>query len=202
MIAMKSPHPSDQDAPVRRTHDDFDYAARLLEATDGVPAAPAGLYRPVPWARWTCALAGSAMSLAFLSWAFFAWIYPPEVVREAMVHEHRESTLRGDFQQDKRPMLRAMGLRDTASLPGLLQLQRPCEISGQTVYHLTTFMEKGGGIVTIMAFATPLANAPSGGGSWMGRHWRFVHGTPGKTILLLADNARVLNVTEQVLKKG
>jgi hypothetical protein len=34
---------------------------------------------------------------------------------------------------------------------------------------VTTFLEKGGGIVTILAFDQPLPNAPAGQGRWMGR---------------------------------
>ena len=126
-----------------------------------------------------------------------------ELVREALVHEHREATLRGDFQSDKRPMLEAMGLREGATLPGLMQLQRPCDIDGHTAYHVTTFFEKGGGMVTILAFEKSLPDVRLGEhGSWMGRYWRFADGMPGKTVLLLADNARVLKETERLLKSG
>ena len=137
------------------------------------------------------------------AWAFLAFLYPPELVREALVHEHREATLRGDFQPDKRPMLEAMGLRDGATLPGLMQLQRPCDIDGHSAYHVTTFFEKGGGMVTILAFEQALPDVRAGEhGSWMGRHWRFADGLPGRTVLLLADNARVLTETEHLLRMG
>lgn len=193
---------SEHDAFINWTQADLDLACRLKDATDVCQPPPSHLYKPVPWARLGCVLSSGVMSMVFAVWAFFTWIYPPELVREALVHEHRESTLRGDFQNDKQPMLMAMGLRSEAHLPGLLQLQRPCDISGKTAYHVTTFMETGGGIVTILAFAEPLPDAPSGQGQWMGRHWRFVRGTPGKTILMLADNAKVLNITEQLLKNS
>jgi hypothetical protein len=55
-------------------------------------------------------------------------------------------------------------------------------------------------MVTILAFEKPVPNAPSGHGSWLGRHWRFVEGVSGKTILLLADNPQVLGATELFLK--
>ena len=186
------------------TADDFAISAALKDAVD-VPDAPAGLYKKPRYARAASALAGSALTLALGVWGFYTWIYPPELVREALIHEHREATLRGDFQKNKLPMLIAMGLKDGASLPGLLQLQRPCEIAGRTAYHLTTFIEKGGGIVTILAFADPVVlpysgSAPTGQGGWLGRHWRFVEGNPGKTILLLADNPKVLRETERLLK--
>lgn len=42
--------------------------------------------------------------------------------------------------------------------------------------------------------------APTGQGDWFGCHWRFVEGAPAKTILLLADNAKVLAETECLLK--
>ena len=186
------------------TADDFAMSAALKDAMD-VPDAPAGLYKKPRYARAASALTGSVLTLVLGVWGFYAWIYPPELVREALIHEHREATLRGDFQKNKLPMLMAMGLKDGASLPGLLQLQRPCEIAGRTAYHLTTFIEKGGGIVTILAFAEPVVlpssgSAPTGQGGWLGRHWRFVEGSPGKTILLLADNPKVLRETERLLK--
>jgi hypothetical protein len=187
---------------VRWTHADFELAAALKDATD-VPDAPASLYRRVPWRRSAAVLAGSLASLVVAAWAFAALIYPPELVREALVHEHREATLRGDFQPDKTPMLAAMGLRPGAVLPGLMQLQRPCDIDGHVAYHVTTFLEKGGGMVTILAFERPLPEALAGRqGSWMGRHWRFTRDIPGKTVLLLADNARALSETERLLKSG
>src|SRR5690606_14753820 len=127
---------------------------------------PASLYRPVRWSR-TAAFAGAAtLALAVGAASFYAWIYPPALVRDAMRHEHREATLRGDFQQHKAPMLFALGLAENAALPGLLQLQRPCEIAGKKAYHVTTFLEKGGGMVTMLAFERPLADAPSGHGRW------------------------------------
>lgn len=183
------------------TEADFTIAAALKDATD-VPQPPASLYRRVRWERSAGVLAGFLLTVGLSAAAFFQWMYPPELVREAMIHEHREATLRGDFQKNKLPMLMAMGLRDGGSLPGLLQMQRPCEIAGKTAYHLTTFIEKGGGIVTILAFADAMPIAPRGEGQWMGRHWRFAEGLPGKTVLLLADNAMVLSVTEDLLKKG
>lgn len=178
---------------------DFELAAALKDATE-VPDAPACLYRRVPWRRSSAALGGAVLGLALGGWAFMDRVYPPELVREAMVHEQRESTLRGDFQPDKTPMLRALGLRDGAALPGLLQLQRPCDIDGRMAYHVTTFLEKGGGIVTILAFEQPIPNAPTGQGRWMGRHWRIAEVAPGKTILLLADNAKALEETERLLR--
>jgi len=186
----------------RWTHADFAFAAALKDATEASDA-PASLYRHVPWRRSAAAFVGAFAVAVLGAWAFLAFLYPPELVREALVHEHREATLRGDFQQDKRPMLAAMGLREDATLPGLMQLQRPCDIDGHVAYHLTTFLEKGGGMVTILAFESPLPTELAGTrGSWMGRHWRFAQGLPGKTILLLADNDRALTETERLLKRG
>jgi hypothetical protein len=187
---------------VHWTHADFELAAALKDATE-VPDAPASLYRDVPWRRSAGLVAGTVASLAIGVWAFNAFFYPPELVREALVHEHREATLRGDFQPDKRPMLEAMGLRPGATLPGLMQLQRPCDIDGHNAYHVTTFLEKGGGMVTILAFEGAVPSELAGKhGNWMGRHWRFTRGLPGKTVLLLADNARVLAETERMLKSS
>ena len=198
---MNSNRTNDSSKKALWTEADFNIAAALKDATD-VPQPPASLYRRVRWERSAGVLAGFLVTVGLSAAAFFQWLYPPELVREAMIHEHREATLRGDFQKNKLPMLMAMGLRDGGSLPGLLQMQRPCEIAGKTAYHLTTFIEKGGGIVTILAFAQPMPGAPVGEGQWMGRHWRFAEGLPGKTVLLLADNAKVLSVTEDLLKKG
>lgn len=198
---MTAEHPDPSARQVPWTRFDFLMAASLKDAT-GAPEAPLSLYKPVPWRRTVAALTGAVLSLGLGVWFFFAWVYPPQLVREAMVHEHREATLRGDFQKNKLPMLHAMGLREGASLPGLVQLQRHCEIAGRKAYHLTTFIEKGGGMVTILAFEQPVPGAPSGHGVWMGRYWRFVEGVPGRTILMLADNPKVLTETERFLKKG
>ncbi len=197
---MMIDHPP-QHARPEWTSGDFATSAALKDAMD-VPDAPVGLFRKPRYARAASALAGSTLTLALSIWGFYAWIYPPELVREALVHEHREAMLRGDFQKNKLPMLMAMGLKNGASLPGLLQLQRPCEIAGKTAYHLTTFIEKGGGIVTILAFAEPVKSALTGQGGWLGRHWRFVEDSPGKTILLMADNPKVLRETERLLKQS
>jgi hypothetical protein len=183
------------------TRDDFEFAASLKSAID-VPDAPPALYRPIPWhgSPWVLGLA--VLPLVIGAWAFFSFVYPPPLVRDALVHEYREATLRGDFQPDKRPMFDALGVPAGAALPGLLQLQRPCEIDGRTAYHVTTFIEKGGGMVTILAFDRPVSEVrPGQQGRWMGRHWRVAEMTPGRTVLLLADNARVLTETERFLKK-
>ena len=180
---------------------DFELAAALKEATE-VPDAPASLYRRVSWRGSALALGSATLAVALAAWAFVGLVYPPELVREALVHEQREATLRGDFQPDKTPMLRALGLPDGAALPGLLQLQRPCDIDGRKAYHVTTFLEKGGGIVTILAFDPALPNPPTGQGRWFGRHWRFAEIAPGRTVLMLADNAKVLLETERLLRSG
>lgn len=198
---MKSRRDFDSDHRLRWEHTDFELAAALKEATDA-PDAPRGLYRRVPWRRSASVLAAATLAVALGAWAFVDSIYPPPLVRDALIHEEREATLRGDFQPDKAPLLRAMGLPDGARLPGLLQLQRPCDIDGHMAYHVTTFLEKGGGIVTILAFDRPLAEPPSGRGQWLGRYWRFAEIVPGRTILLLGDNARALVETEHLLKTG
>lgn len=187
---------------VRWTHADFELSAALKEATE-VPEAPISLYRQVPWRRSAAVLSGIAMSIVLAAWAFTTFLYPPELVREAIVHEHSEATLRGDFQPNKAPMLEAIGLRADAMLPGLMQLQRPCDIDGHNAFHITTFLEKGGGMVTILAFQETMPMDLAGKqGNWMGRYWRFAQGMPGKTVLLLADNARALAETERLLKSS
>lgn len=52
------------------------------------------------------------------------------------------------------------------------------------------FLEKGGGMVTILAFEKPIADAPTG------------RQLGGKTVLLLADNPRVLFETGRLLRRG
>ena len=198
---MKNDHNLTSGHAERWRRADFELAAALKDATE-VPEVPPSLYRRVPWRRSAAVLGGAVLSVALGAWVFVGHVYPPELVREALVHEQRESTLRGDFQPNKTPMFRALGLRDGAALPGLLQLQRPCDIDGRMAYHVTTFLEKGGGIVTILAFDQPLPNPSTGQGQWMGRHWRFAEVVPGKTILLLADNAKVLAETERLLRAG
>jgi hypothetical protein len=185
----------------RWTRADFELAAALKEGTE-VPDAPPSLYRPVPWRRAAFASAGALAALVLGGWAFVEYAVPPQIVREAFVHEEREATLRGDFQPDKTAMLRALGMRDGATLPGLVQLQRPCDIDRHMAYHVTTFLEKGGGIVTILAFEQALPDAPAGQGRWFGRHWRFADVAPGKTVLLLGDNEKALATTERYLKQG
>jgi hypothetical protein len=198
---MTTPHDVDSNQRLRWEHADFELAAALKEATDA-PDAPRGLYRRVPWRRTAAGVSAAVLALALGVGAFVDSVYPPPLVRDALVHEEREATLRGDFQPDKAPLLRAVGLPDGAHLPGLLQLQRPCDIDGHMAYHVTTFLEKGGGIVTILAFDRPLPEPPAGHGQWLGRYWRFAEIVPGRTILLLGDNARALVVTEHLLKTG
>lgn len=188
----------------RWAHADFELASALKDATEPVDAQEASLalYRTVPWRRSAALLGAAFIAIALGAWAFVAWVYPPELVRVAMIHEHREATLRGDFQPDKEPMLAAIGVPPGTTLPGLLQLQRPCDIDGRMAYHLTTFLEKGGGMVTILAFEHPVADLPAAGqGQWMGRYWRFAKGLKGRTVLLLADNPQVLAETEHLLRQ-
>jgi hypothetical protein len=199
---MSTERISSREHHVPWTRDDFEFAASLKGATE-VSEAPPSLYRTIPWQRspWTLALAMLPLMLG--AWAFVSFVYPPPLVREAMIHENREATLRGDFQPDKRPMFDAMGIRPGTALPGLMQLQRPCDIDGRTAYHLTTFIEKGGGMVTILAFDNPVPDVrPGQQGNWMGRYWRVADLSPGHTVLLLSDNARVLTETERFLKQG
>ncbi len=181
---------------------DFEYAALLKGATDA-GAAPAGLLRPIPWHRSIWAPVAAALPLALVVWGLVAWIVPPQVVRDAMVHEHREATLRGDFQPDKAALLAALGLPAGTTLPGLVQLQRPCDVAGRSAFHVTTFIEKGGGMVTMLAFDKPLPELHVGEhGRWLGRYWRVASEAGGHTVLLLADNAQVLAETQAFLHRG
>lgn len=198
---MERPSPSAPPGPAW-TDADFDIAARLKSAA-AAPDAPVALLRRVPWygSRWM--LLPLLATLLLGGWGFVDLVYPPPLVREAITHEYREATLRGDFQPDKAPMYAAIGMGRNGSVPGLIQLQRPCDIDGRPAYHLTTFIERGGGMVTILAFARPVPEARAGEqGSWLGRHWRFAEVSPGRTVLMLADNARVLVEAERALQGG
>lgn len=204
---MSTDLPNDrrQAAQARWAHVDFKLASALKDATEPGHAheAARALYRAVPWRRSAALLGAGLLAITLGAWAFVAWVYPPELVRVAMIHEHREATLRGDFQPDKGAMLAAIGVPPGTTLPGLLQLQRPCDIDGRMAYHLTTFLEKGGGMVTILAFEHPVVDLPATGqGQWMGRYWRFAKGLKGRTVLLLADNPQVLAETERLLRQG
>ncbi len=199
---MNNSHRPESPDGLRWDQADFEFAALLKCSTDA-GEAPAALLRRVPWQRSVWAPVAAALPLALAVWGLVAWIVPPQVVRDAMVHEHREATLRGDFQPDKSALLTALGMPPGTTLPGLVQLQRPCDIAGRSAFHVTTFMEKGGGMVTMLAFDKVLPELhPGETGRWMGRYWRVSTGASGRTVLLLADNAQVLAETEAFLHRG
>lgn len=164
-----------------------------------VPSAPVHLLRKEkcnPWVVISGLLAAGLIGAAVTAWV---WLSPPQIVKEAWQHELREQMLRGDFLPDSSVLNARLGLKAGEPLPGLVQLKRPCLISGQTVYHITTFME-GKGWVTIMAFTRPVPGA-KGEGRWFKGYWKFIQARQEAPVLLLADNAQALNAAVQSLRE-
>jgi hypothetical protein len=114
---------------------------------------------------------------------------PPQLVRGAIEHEHRERMLRGSFM-DPAELLRHLGLDPGKAVPGAAQLLRPCDIDGRLVYHLTTFFDKGG-MVTVFAFDQPAALS-EGSGWWGNAYWQVVTSRDGKPLVLVAESRAVL----------
>ena len=196
--------PSTRDGPAAPSWDatDAELAALLRQATDEAEP-PARLLREPSGARAAWAAVIALLAVGLLAWGLIDSSVPPQVVRDAMLHEHREATLRGDFQPDKQPLRLALGLPQGGTLPGLVQLERPCDIAGRKAFHVTTFIENGGGMVTLLAFDKTLPELrPGETGRWFGRYWRVARGTDGNTVLLLADNAPVLAETAALLHGG
>ena len=142
---------------------DFEFAAALKDATDVARSSSFALSRRA-MAPIVGSLAGVLIAAAVSALGLRPLLLSAAAGAHALMHEQREATLRGDFQRDKVPMLRALGQPDHGMIPGLLQLQRPCDIDGRMAYHVTTFIEQGGGIVTILAFAKPVPGCAHG--SW------------------------------------
>jgi hypothetical protein len=170
---------------------DFDLRARAELSLAYEPGeVPEHLLRHTPWHAHRGVRAGVAASLLIA--ACFATLFslrPPEIVREAIEHEYFERTLRGNFMPE-RDMLAHMGLADAKSVPGFPQLMRPCEIDDRLVYHLTTFVEKGG-MVTVFSFDQPVP-LREGAGWWSNVHWQVVTGRDGRPLLLVSQQAKAI----------
>ena len=118
---------------------------------------------------------------------------PPMLVRGAIEHESHERTLRGSFM-DAGALLRHLGLGSRQTVPGSMQLMRPCDIDGNRVYHLTTFFEKGG-MVTVFGFDRPVV-LTEGKGWWGNVHWQVVTSRDGKPLVLVAESSAALAVAK------
>lgn len=183
-------------------HDDgaFDLRARAEMALAFEPGAPPAhlLRKPPRWiARRGVQRLVAGLLLASTGVGTVLAMRPPELVRGAIEHEYYERTLRGSFM-DPRQLLARIGLGDAKVMPGFPQLMRPCEIEGQLVYHLTTFIEKGG-MVTVFAFDQPV-NLKDGSGWWNNVYWQVLRSRDGKPLVLVAQRRRALTVAQAQLQ--
>lgn len=116
---------------------------------------------------------------------------PPALVRGAIEHEYYERTLRGNFMASEK-ILSQMGLPEKQAIPGFTQLMRPCDIDGHLVYHLTTFIEKGG-MVTVFAFDQAVALDDTQG--WWGNvYWQVLRSRSDKPLVMVAQRERALQL--------
>lgn len=123
---------------------------------------------------------------------------PPELVRGAIEHEYYERTLRGNFMEGRK-ILEQLGLGQKQAIPGYPQLMRPCDIEGHLVYHLTTFLEKGG-MVTVFAFDKPV-DLKEASGWWGNVYWQVVTSRDGKPLVLVAQKKKALSVAQAAFGK-
>lgn len=185
---------------VKEDRDDFDLRVRMALLDQTPPCDPPNaLKRLVPWhARLSARLSGAALLLMLLLLPL-QLMRPDPLVRDAIEHEYFERTLRGQFMSQQ-PLLEKLGLPAADGLPGYSQLVRPCEISGRTAYHLTTFFEKGG-LVTLFAFkeSTTLAD---GSGWWGNVHWRVIRSRHGQPLILVAQKRQALEAAQAAFKQN
>lgn len=175
---------------------EFDLRARAeLSLAFDAPEPPAGLLhlqaaRPM-WKRRALqgGLAAAVLAIG-LTFTVLA-LRPPPLVRSAIEHQHRERMLRGNFVSAA-ALLQKLGLDPQATIPGLPQLTRLCDLDGQLAYHLTTYFEHGG-MVTVFALDQPLSmNWDSGW--WNNVYWQVIPSRDGKPLVLVAEEKRALIV--------
>ena len=181
------------------TEDDVETASdrRLRESfRDAFPSedAPRELLRQEK-SRWSAVppLGWAALVFVIACGSAIAYFRPPELVREAMEHEHKERTLRGNFMTAEEVTAR-FGL--APQTPGLPQLTRPCLIAEKVAYHLTTFL-KGSGTVTAMSFTDQAIDFRRRAGWWPNTYWRVVTIRQGKELLLLAESRKAIDLAAQ-----
>ena len=190
--------------PTRSTEPEdsaFDLRARaeLALAFEPVDAPPA-LYRKAPplMARRSVQRVVLGLLLVGSGSGTVLAMRPPGLVRGAIEHEYFERTLRGNFM-DSAPLLQHLGLGAKQGVPGFPQLMRPCDIEGHLVYHLTTFLEKGG-MVTVFAFDEPISMRESSG--WWGNvYWQVVSSRDGKPLVLVSQQKKALAVASASFAK-
>lgn len=194
-------HPHDMSSSADMRDDAFDLRVRAELALAFDPGEPMpSLLRHTPWQRRRgLRLAAAAMLVACVSLGALLQLRPPSMVREAIVHEYYERTLRGVFM-DSRQMLQHLGLAGESAAPGYPQLMRPCEIEGRRAYHLTTFFEKGG-MVTVLAFEEPIA-LNDGSGWWNNVYWQVIRSKDGRPLVLVAEKKMALTVAQAVLGRS
>lgn len=186
---------NDQEEPsLPDAADDFDARMRseLARATP-VGAIPPSLFRSEP--RWHMpAIALCLFAMAAILIATCLALQPPSLVRAALTHERNERTVRGSFMPAQETVASMFGLPAGAATPGLLQMAKPCVIAGRVAYHLTTWLDgvEGGGMVTAISFAQPIALAERSGW-WPDTYWRIVHTRRGTAVMLFAQNSRAVD---------
>ena len=186
----------------RNQEDEFDLLARAELSLAYQPGeVPARLLRHTPLlARRGVQLCLDALVLLGTGLGGVLVIRPPELVRGAIEHEYYERTLRGTFMEMK-PLLAHLGLEHSHAIPGYPQLMRPCEIEGQLVYHLTTFLEKGG-MVTVFAFDGPVT-LKEDSGWWADVYWQVVTSQKGgKPLILVSQKKKALTVAQSAFAKS
>ena len=181
--------------PTAPHENDFDLRARAELALAYEPGEPpASLLRRTPLLRRPGFQRFVAMVLLLGSGGGGVLaMRPPELVRGAIDHESHERTLRGSFIGTG-ALLRHLGLGSRQTVPGSMQLMRPCDIDGQQVYHLTTFFDKAG-MVTVFAFERPVALSESSGW-WGDAYWQVVTSRDGKPLVLVAETKAALTVAK------
>lgn len=194
-------HSHDMNSPTDVPDDAFDLRMRAELALAFDPGEPMpSLLRHTPWHRRRgMRHAAAAVLLAGVALGAVLGLRPPSMVREAIVHEYYERTLRGVFM-DSHQMLQHLGLAGDSAAPGYAQLMRPCEIDGRRAYHLTTFFEKGG-MVTVLAFEDPVA-LNDGSGWWNSVYWQVIRSKDGKPLVLVAEKKTALTVAQAVLGRS
>ena len=181
--------------PMAPDESDFDLRARAELALAYDPGQPpASLLRRTPLLRRLSVQRFIALLLLLGSGGGGVLaMRPPELVRGAIEHELHERTLRGSFM-DTGVLLRQLGLASRQTIPGSVQLTRPCDIDGHRVYHLTTYFDKGG-MVTVFAFDRPVTLS-EGSGWWGNVRWQVVTSRDGKPLVLVAESKAALAVAK------
>lgn len=174
--------------------DDFDVCMqREFARVTPVGTIPPSLFRSEP--RWHIPrMALCSLAMAGILIAACLALQPPSLVRAALAHERNERTVRGNFMPSQLSVAGVFGLPSDSATPGLLQMAKPCVIAGRVAYHLTTWLDgvEGGGMVTAISFAQPIALSPRSGW-WPDSYWRIIYTQRGTPVMLFAQNSRAVD---------